>query len=93
MEVVQPPKTVEGIIATMVVTLDLRSKIVDAQRKDKVLEKMCLKVKTNDFGNYHEEADNVITFEGRLCVPHNEELKNEIMSEAHDTPCTAHPGA
>ena len=34
-------------------------------------------------------ADNAILYEERLSVPDREELKNEIMSEAHDTPYTA----
>ena len=32
-------------------------------------------------------------FKERLRVPANEELRNEILSEAHDTPYTAHPGS
>ena len=64
-----------------------------AQRKDEVMEKLRLKIRSGNPGGYQEAADNAIMFEGRICVPPNEELRNEIMSEAHDTPYTAHPGS
>ncbi|XP_042044005.1 uncharacterized protein LOC121789673 [Salvia splendens] len=41
--------------------------------------------------SYREEADNALTYEGRLCVPNDETLRNEIMSEAHETSYTTHP--
>ena len=50
-------------------------------------------MRTGKEESYREEADNAITFEGRLCVPNDEALRNEIMSEAHETPYTAHPGS
>ena len=33
-----------------------------------------------------------MTYEGRLCVPNNEELRNKILSEAHYSKFTIHPG-
>jgi hypothetical protein len=51
-----------------------------------------LKIRTEGSEVFREEADNAITKKGRLCIPRSEELKNEILSEAHDTPYTAHPG-
>ena len=32
-------------------------------------------------------------FQDRLCVPNIEELKNEIMTEAHHSRYTIHPGS
>lgn len=37
-------------------------------------------------------ADQALMFKGRICVPKNEDLRNEILKEAHSTPYTAHPG-
>ena len=34
----------------------------------------------------------MIRFEGRLCVPKNEELRNEVLHEAHYSKYTIHPG-
>lgn len=93
LEVIRAPETVEGRIATLVVEPDLKTRIVAAQRMDAKLEEIRVEVRTGKSGNFSEESDNALMFEGRLCVPDNEELKNEIMSEAHETPYTAHPGS
>ena len=93
LEVIRAPETVEGRIATSVVEPDLKTRIVAAQRMDAKLEEIRVEVRTGKSGNFSEESDNALMFEGRLCVPDNEELKNEIMSEAHETPYTAHPGS
>ena len=37
--------------------------------------------------------DGVLYSRNRLCIPQNDELKKRILTEAHDTPYTAHPGA
>ena len=93
LEVVRAPETVEGRIATLVIEPNLRSRIIEAQRMDAKLEEIRVEVRTGESGSFGEEGDNALTFEGRLCIPNNEELKNEIMSEAHETPYTAHPGS
>ncbi|XP_042016165.1 zinc finger and BTB domain-containing protein 11-like [Salvia splendens] len=90
---VQAPETVGGIISTLVVVPDLRGRIVGAQRRDEALEKLRLKLRMSKRENYQEEADNALMFEERLCVHNQEELRNELMSEAHDTPYTAHTGS
>ncbi|KAL5574078.1 hypothetical protein UlMin_023675 [Ulmus minor] len=36
--------------------------------------------------------DGVLDFKGRLCIPDNDELKEQILSEAHTTPYSVHPG-
>ncbi|KAL5576679.1 hypothetical protein UlMin_018378 [Ulmus minor] len=34
-----------------------------------------------------------MNFKGRLCIPSDEELRNKILTEAHATPYSVHPGA
>ncbi|XP_022863843.1 uncharacterized protein LOC111383889 [Olea europaea var. sylvestris] len=36
--------------------------------------------------------DRALMLKGRLCVPKDEALRNEIMTEAHSAPYVAHPG-
>ncbi|XP_041998258.1 uncharacterized protein LOC121748081 [Salvia splendens] len=79
LEIVTAPETVDNEISTL--------------RREDTLEKIRLKVRTGKEKSYHKEEDNTLTFEGRLCVPNDEALRNEIMSEAHETPYTAHPGS
>ena len=78
---VRAPETVEGRIATLVVEPDLKTRIVTAQWMDAKLEEIRMQVRIGKSGSFSEESDNALIFEGRLCVPNDEELKNGIMSE------------
>ncbi|KAL1533106.1 hypothetical protein AAHA92_33038 [Salvia divinorum] len=93
LEVVRAPETVEGKIAALVIVPDLRTRMIEGQRNDKALKKVRLRVREGEQGKFREEADNALTYEGRLCVPNDERLQNEILTEAHETPYTAHPGS
>ncbi|XP_062112467.1 uncharacterized protein LOC133823622 [Humulus lupulus] len=35
----------------------------------------------------------ILKFNGRICVPAREDIKNKIMNEAHNTPYTVHPSS
>ena len=37
--------------------------------------------------------DGALKFRGRLCVPDKDEIKKEILTEAHCTPYSIHPGS
>ena len=37
--------------------------------------------------------DGILNFNGRLCVPNDEELRKQILSEVHETSYSIHPGA
>ena len=54
-------------------------------------------LKAQLFGAKNKEfktsADDVISFKERICIPNFEFLKDQIMSEAHKTPYSVHPGA
>ncbi|KAL5554224.1 hypothetical protein UlMin_041799 [Ulmus minor] len=36
--------------------------------------------------------DGILHFKGRLCIPNDPEMRNQILSEAHSTPYSVHPG-
>ncbi|KAL5574029.1 hypothetical protein UlMin_023626 [Ulmus minor] len=38
-------------------------------------------------------TDGILHFRGRLCIPNDAELKEQLLSEAHATPYSVHPGA
>lgn len=56
------------------------------------MNKLRERIRAGDLKSYQKASDNAILFEGRICIPRDDELKNTIMSETHDTPYTAHPG-
>lgn len=37
-------------------------------------------------------SDGTLVYEGRLCAPKDENLRRDILEEAHNTPYAAHPG-
>lgn len=38
-------------------------------------------------------TDGILHYKGRLCIPNDAELKKQLLSEAHATPYSVHPGA
>ena len=71
---------------------DLYDKIKEAQRKDNHISR---NIEKEQWG---ETQDLTIVGElvkrgSRICIPPDQELKEQIMTEAHCTPYTAHPGA
>ena len=42
--------------------------------------------------DFNVSANRVIRFQGRLCVPDDRSIKEEILTEAHNTPYSVHPG-
>ena len=37
--------------------------------------------------------NDVLFFDGRICVPNGYELRKQILTEAHETPYSVHPGS
>ena len=42
--------------------------------------------------DFNISTEGVIRFQGRLCVPDDRTIKEEILTEAHNTPYSVHPG-
>lgn len=62
-------------------------------REDEFFEKIRVAVRSAEPKEYTNAKYNAFLFNRKLCVPQNEEVKGEIMSEAHDTPYIAHLGS
>ena len=41
---------------------------------------------------YTLRSDSILLFRGRICIPDDESLKQEILKEAHKSHYTIHPG-
>ncbi|WP_163008933.1 integrase zinc binding domain-containing protein, partial [Streptomyces sp. S5] len=82
---------ITGKLSSLTLQSDLLESIKAHQGKDSFLLKAQL------FGGKNKEfktsADGTIYFKERICVPNFELLKDQIMSEAHKTPYSVHPGA
>ena len=42
--------------------------------------------------NWSMHVDESVRFKGRLCVPRDVELRNELLADAHRAKYTIHPG-
>ncbi|KAL5583466.1 hypothetical protein UlMin_015908 [Ulmus minor] len=76
--------------------LMLQPTIFDGIKGKQELDPSLLKIKEEVLEgrrtDFEVSADGVLGFKGRLCVPADEDLKQQIMHEAHNTPYSVHPG-
>jgi len=79
-------------LANLSVKPDLRGRIITAQTGDKFLEKIRSEVGTGKRIGFEIASDKALIFRGRLCVPKDEHIQNEILTEAHSAPYACHPG-
>ncbi|KAL0285964.1 UNVERIFIED_CONTAM: Transposon Ty3-G Gag-Pol polyprotein [Sesamum calycinum] len=81
------------LLAAMQVKPSLKDKIRDAQEKDSHLQKMKTKVQEGKNNQFIIQDDGMLLNGKRICVPDVEELRTEIMHEAHYAPYAMHPGS
>ncbi|CAL1388171.1 unnamed protein product [Linum trigynum] len=79
-------------LATLQVWSILRERIQQAQNHDPFLNKIIEEIKNGKDGKF-EFKNEVLLLNGRLCVPNVDELRREILEEAHSSPYAMHPGA
>ncbi|KAK4382168.1 Retrovirus-related Pol polyprotein from transposon [Sesamum angolense] len=81
------------LLATMQVKPSLKDKIKDAQEKDSHLQKMKTKVREGKNNQFIIQDDGMLLNGKHICVPDVEELRMEIMHEAHYALYAMHPGS
>ncbi|KAL5541311.1 hypothetical protein UlMin_044571 [Ulmus minor] len=64
-----------------------------AQELDPTLQRIREEVKEGKNTEFHLSSDRTLNFRGRVCVPDDPELRTQILTEAHATPYSVHPGA
>ncbi|KAL0447298.1 UNVERIFIED_CONTAM: Transposon Ty3-I Gag-Pol polyprotein, partial [Sesamum latifolium] len=67
--------------------------LADAQDKDPYLQKIKTKVQEGKNDQFVIQNDGTLLNGKRMCVPNVEELRTEIMHEAHYAPYAMHPGS
>ena len=70
----------------------LLEKIKQNQLSDPYLSRVKVDVELKKRADFQLSPDGVIVFKDRLCVPDIRDLREEILTEAHNTPYTVHPG-
>ena len=69
----------------------LIGKIKDGQATDPYSEKIRLQLEAGKRPEIQISNDGVIRYKDRLYVPDNDEIRKEILKEAHSTPYSVHP--
>ncbi|KAL5547118.1 hypothetical protein UlMin_006805 [Ulmus minor] len=64
-----------------------------AQELDPALDRIREEVKEGKNTEFSPSSDGILNFRGRVCVPDDLELRTQILTEAHATPYSVHPGA
>ena len=85
-------KEVIAQIAQLAVRPTLRQRIIDSQREDPSLNKILDQLTVGPVDGFSKSIDDGLLCQGRLCVPAVSEIKNEILTEAHNLPFSIHPG-
>ncbi|KAL0561346.1 hypothetical protein IC582_001771 [Cucumis melo] len=80
-------------LAQLSVQPTLRQKIIATQLNDPYLAEKRRMVETGQGEDFSISADDGLMFEGRLCVPEDTAVKTELLTEAHSSPFTMHPGS
>jgi hypothetical protein len=82
-----------GYLATLEVKPTLEDQIKAAQKENVKIIKIKENIKRGSAPCFSEDKEGVVWFGKRLVVPKQQDLKDPILREAHDTPLSIHPGS
>ncbi|KAL0552101.1 hypothetical protein IC582_011198 [Cucumis melo] len=80
-------------LAQLTVQSTLRQRIIDAQSNDPYLVEKRGLAEAGQAVEFSISSDGGLLFERRLCVPSDSAVKTELLSEAHSSPFSMHPGS
>ncbi|KAL0534025.1 hypothetical protein IC582_028302 [Cucumis melo] len=80
-------------LAQLTVQPTLRQRIIDAQSNDPYLVEKRGLAEAGQTTEFSLSSDGGLLFERRLCVPSDSAVKTELLSEAHSSPFSMHPGS
>ncbi|KAL0546797.1 hypothetical protein IC582_016710 [Cucumis melo] len=80
-------------LAQLTVQPTLRQRIIDAQSNDPYLVEKRSLAEAEQTAEFSLSSDGGLLFERRLCVPSDSAIKTELLTEAHSSPFSMHPGS
>ncbi|RVW59896.1 Transposon Ty3-G Gag-Pol polyprotein [Vitis vinifera] len=81
-----------ALVANFRVQLDLVGRIKTLQKNDSQLVQVMEEVKRGSKPDFVLSDDEILRFGTRLCVPNDEDLRKELLEEAHCSKFAIHPG-
>lgn len=82
-----------NILAKLMITPTLIDRIKEAQKNDSELMIIVKQFEEQPVKDFQLHNDGSLWFKERLCVPSIDGIKKEIMTEAHNSRLSIHPGA
>ncbi|GJU66910.1 putative nucleotidyltransferase, ribonuclease H [Tanacetum coccineum] len=83
----------EGYIASLKIEPNLILRIKEAQKEDGELWSVVQNMKNGKQEEFRVDDHGVIWYGNRLCVPDDSSLREAILTEAHSSPFSIHPGS
>lgn len=83
------------VLHHMAVECSLRNRIIELQQSDKGIFHIKQKMAEDPVKHQHFRVDDrgILWFKDSLVVPKDEELRNKILSKAHSSKLSVHPGS
>src|SRR6266540_3398287 len=83
-----------GAVLNLELVPALREQIITAQRNDKGIAHIRRRLRNNEIlMGFKQDQDGVVWFKNRLVVPKDQELRRQILDEAHHSRFSIHPGS
>lgn len=83
--------TTDMLVASVLTPTSIE-RIKEAQNSNTKLVKIKEIVKVEPFDGFELKNDGSLWMRGRLCVSRDEELKQQVLKEAHNSRLSIHPG-
>ena len=80
-------------LALMTICPTLQQQIIQGQQRDPYFLKVVKQLETEQVKDFLITGDGCLKWRNQTCVPNDVEIKRKILSEAHESPYTVHPGA
>jgi hypothetical protein len=81
------------VLHHITVDCSLRSRIIELQKTDTGVFHIKRKMKEQETKHFRIDEKEILWFKDRLVVPKDRELRNQILSEAHSSKLSIHPGS
>ena len=76
----------------LVIESAIPDRVLEAQQSDPFMKRVRERISEGHTENFTLDAKGAVRLRGRLCVPQDAEVKQDILREAHRTPYSIHPG-
>ncbi|XP_075515465.1 uncharacterized protein LOC142550112 [Primulina tabacum] len=80
-------------LSALVLHSTLFDRILKEQQLDTQLLELKRKSDLTGVSEFGSNRDGLLTFRGRICVPIGDDIRKDVLLEAHTTPYSVHPGS